>query len=114
MLAAGFLPDVISSDVHVISIEGPAFDLLHTLGKFHALGMTVPQLVASATLNPARAIRQPELGTLKPGVGADASILRVIESPTTYTDVEGVTIQGSHRWESAGLVLSGAWWTASA
>ncbi len=112
MLAAGFLPDVISSDVHVISIDGPAFDLLHTLGKFHALGMTVPQLVAAATLHPARAIRRPELGTLKPGVGADASIVRIVQTPTTYTDVEGVSIEGAHRWDSAGLVLSGAWWTA--
>jgi len=28
MLAAGFLPDVISSDVHTLSINGPAFDQL--------------------------------------------------------------------------------------
>ena len=39
MLAAGFLPDVISSDVHVISIEGPAFDLLTTMSKFLCLGV---------------------------------------------------------------------------
>lgn len=111
MLEAGFLPDVVSSDVHVLSIDGPAFDLLHTLGKFHALGMTVPQLVASATVNPAKAIRRPELGTLKPGVGTDASIVRIVEAPTTYTDVEGVSIQGPHRWDAAGLVLAGRWWT---
>lgn len=114
MLDAGFLPDVVSSDVHVISIDGPAFDLLHTLGKFHALGMSVPQLVAAATLHPARAIRRPDLGTLKSGIGADASIVRIVETPTTYTDVEGVAITGDHRWDSAGLVLSGAWWTAPA
>ena len=34
MLAAGFLPDVISSDVHALSIDGPAFDLLVTMSKF--------------------------------------------------------------------------------
>jgi len=55
MLAAGFKPDVISSDVHVISIKGPAFDLLHTLGKFIALGMTLPEVVTCATVNAARA-----------------------------------------------------------
>ena len=111
MLEAGFLPDVISSDVHVLSIDGPAFDLLHTLGKFHALGMSVPDLVASATCNAARAIRRPDLGTLKPGVGADASIVRIADEPTDYRDVEGVTIRGAHRWVSGGLVLSGRWWT---
>ena len=40
MLAAGFLPDVISSDVHVISIEGPAFDsaagAANLIRDFHA------------------------------------------------------------------------------
>jgi dihydroorotase len=76
--------------------------------------MSVPQLVAAATLHPARAIRRPDLGTLKPGVGADASIVRIVQTPTTYTDVEGVAIEGAHRWDSAGLVLSGAWWTAPA
>jgi hypothetical protein len=25
-----------------------------------------------------------------------------------------VAIEGAHRWDSAGLVLSGAWWTAPA
>lgn len=111
MLDAGFLPDVISSDVHVISIDGPAFDLLHTLAKFHALGMELPDLVACATVNAARAIRRPDLGTLKPGVGVDASIFRILDEPTTYHDVEGVALQGAHRWVAGGLVLSGQWWT---
>jgi dihydroorotase len=111
MLDAGFLPDVISSDVHVISIDGPAFDLLHTLAKFHALGMELPDLVACATVNAARAIRRPDLGTLKPGVGVDASIFRILDEPTVYHDVEGVALQGAHRWVAGGLVLSGQWWT---
>jgi dihydroorotase len=31
MLQQGFLPDVISSDIHVVSIDGPAYDLLTTM-----------------------------------------------------------------------------------
>ena len=81
MLAAGFKPDVISSDVHILSINGPAFDLLHTLAKFHALGMTLPEVVACATVNAARAIRRPDIGTLKPGSVGDASILRCSTNP---------------------------------
>jgi dihydroorotase len=42
MLAGGFEPDVISSDVHTLCIEGPAFDQVTTLSKFllhgHAAG----------------------------------------------------------------------------
>src|SRR5215471_8582 len=39
MLAAGFLPDVISSDVHTMSVNGPAFNQLVTMSKFLLLGM---------------------------------------------------------------------------
>jgi dihydroorotase len=111
MLAAGFLPDVISSDVHVLSIDGPAFDLLHTLAKFHALGMDLPALVACATVNAARAIRRPELGTLAPGIGADASVFEVVREPTRYTDVVGEQVLGDARFVARGLVLAGRWWT---
>ena len=111
MLAAGFKPDVISSDVHILSINGPAFDLLHTLAKFHALGMTLPEVVACATVNAARAIRRPDIGTLKPGSVGDASIFEVLDEPTPYTDVLGEVITGDKRFAARGLVLAGAWWT---
>lgn len=111
MLAAGFKPDVISSDVHVLSINGPAFDLLHTLGKFLALGMTLPEVVACATVNAARAIRRTGLGTLKPGAAGDASIFEVVTTPTQYRDVLGEAIVGEHRLVARGLVLNGRWWS---
>jgi dihydroorotase len=110
MLAAGFLPDVISSDVHVLSINGPAFDLLQTLAKFHALGMSLQQVVACASVNAARAIRRPELGSLKVGAVGDASVFEVIDEPTPYTDVTGEVITGDKRFVARGLVLDGAWW----
>src|SRR5712692_2430683 len=64
MLEAGFLPDVISSDVHTLSIDGPAFDLLHTLSKFLVLGVPLPQVIKAATSAPAAAVNRPELGSL--------------------------------------------------
>ena len=39
MLANGFLPDTISSDVHALCINGPAFDQVTTMSKFLCLGM---------------------------------------------------------------------------
>ena len=111
MLAAGFKPDVISSDVHILSINGPAFDLLHTLAKFHALGMSLPEVVACGTTNAARAIRRPDLGTLQVGSVGEASIFEVREEPTAYTDVVGEVLTGRHRFIAHGLVLDGRWWT---
>ena len=111
MLEAGFKPDVISSDVHILSINGPAFDLLHTLGKFHALGMSLPEVVACATVNAARAIRRPELGTLKPGSLGEASIFEVVTRPTEYRDVLGEVLHSDTGFVAHGLVLDGRWWT---
>ena len=39
MLANGFYPDTISSDVHVLCIDGPAYDQVTTLSKFLCMGM---------------------------------------------------------------------------
>jgi dihydroorotase len=110
MLKAGIQPDVISSDVHLLSADGPAIDLLHTLAKFHLLGMSLYDVVACATVNAARAIRRPALGTLKPGVGTDASIFKVIDQPTRYKDAAGESLLGKIRFDAQGLVLAGRWW----
>lgn len=63
----GLLPDVISSDIHQLSVQGPMFDLPTTLSKFLNLGMALPDVIDRATRRPALAIGKPELGTLHPG-----------------------------------------------
>jgi dihydroorotase len=110
MLAAGFLPDVISSDVHVISIDGPAFDLLTTMSKFLCLGVDLPTVVKLATENPAAAIKKPELGTLKPGTVGDATIIDIAQGRFDYADSIGEHMIGDKRMLSAGVVLAGKWW----
>lgn len=111
MLDAGFKPDVISSDVHVISIEGPAFDLLHTMGKFHALGMSLPDVVERATINAARAVKRDDLGTFKKGAVGDASIFEVVKGPVDYYDVIGEVFKGDVSLAARGLVLNGKSWS---
>jgi dihydroorotase len=110
MLAAGFLPDVISSDVHVISIDGPAFDLLTTMSKFLCLGVDLPTVIKLATANPADAIKKPELGTLKPGTVGDATVIDITKGRFDYADSIGEHMIGDKRMLSAGVVLAGKWW----
>jgi dihydroorotase len=110
MLAAGFLPDVISSDVHVISIEGPAFDLLTTMSKFLCLGVDLPTVVKLATLNAASAIKRPDLGTLRPGSVGEATVIDVAAGRFDYADSIGERMIGDRRLLSAGVVLAGRWW----
>lgn len=112
MLDAGFLPDCISSDVHALSENGPAFNLLVTMSKLMHLGMTLPQVIAAATQGPATAISKPELGSLAVGTPGDASVLALRDGPVVFTDSRGLTQQGDCQISAAGVVLNGQWWDA--
>lgn len=108
-LAAGFAPDTISSDVHAMCIEGPAWDLLRTMTKFLALGMTLPQVVAAATGTAATALRRPDLGHFGSGATGDASVLALADKPTALEDVLGGVVQYPQRLVPRGRVLGGRW-----
>ena len=110
MLANDFQPDTISSDIHALCIEGPAFDLVTTMSKFLCLGMSLKDVVAATTMNAARAVRRPELGSLKPGRPGDVSLLSVQEGRFDYVDVIGEHLTGDRKIVCDGVVLGGRWW----
>ena len=97
MLAAGVMPDVISSDIHQMAIQGPMFDLPTTLSKFLNLGLTLPEVIERATSRPAAAMRRPDLGTLKPGSVADVAIFALEEGEYVFRDVRMNPRRGSVR-----------------
>jgi dihydroorotase len=107
MLAAGFLPDVISSDVHALSIGGPAFDQITTMSKLLSLGMELTAVIRAGTCAPAAAIGRDGLGHLGVGAVGDASILDLAEGRFDYKDVLGETRQGRLRLSASGLVVGG-------
>jgi dihydroorotase len=106
-LAEGFLPDLISSDVHVISVEGPGYDLLHTMSKLLNCGVPLADIVGMSTSRPALAIRRPDLGHLGVGAVADISVLREMETDYTFADVTGVTRQGTRILQPLACYLGG-------
>ena len=110
MLAGGFPPDVISSDVHVLCVDGPAFDNLETMSKFLCLGMPVPDIVRAVTATPAGLLGLPELGSLAPGTTGDATVLRIADGPCVFTDVVGETMAGTRRFALDSVVVGGALW----
>ena len=111
LLAAGFRPDVISSDVHVLNIDGPAFDLLTTLSKFLVLGVDLNTLVAAVTSAPARAIRRLSLGTLAVGTEGDATIVDIEQGAFEFHDTQGERLAADQRFRLRGMVVGGKWWT---
>jgi len=110
MLANGFFPDTISSDVHALCINGPAFDQVTTMSKFLCLGMPLADTIAASTANAAFALRRPEFGSLKPGSAGDATILSVRNGRFDYVDVVGEHVTGEHNIASEGVVIAGRWW----
>jgi membrane carboxypeptidase/penicillin-binding protein len=110
MLANGFLPDTISSDVHQLCINGPAYDQVTTMSKFLCMGMPLGDVIAASTVNSAMALKRPELGSLKPGSVGDATILSIKEGRFDYVDVVGEHLTGDKRILSEGVVLKGRWW----
>src|SRR5215475_6130713 len=110
MLANGFYPDTISSDVHTLCINGPAFDLVTTMLKFLCLGMPLGDVIAASTVNAAFALKRPELGSLKPGSVGDATILSIKDGRFDYVDVVGEHLTGERRIRSEGVVIGGRWW----
>jgi dihydroorotase len=110
MLANGFYPDTISSDVHILCINGPAFDQVTTMSKFLCMGMPLSDVVAASTVNAAMALRRPELGSLKPGSVGDATLISIKEGKFDYVDVVGEHLIGDRKIASEGVVIGGRWW----
>ncbi len=110
LLKAGFLPDVISSDVHVLNIDGPTYDLLTTMSKFLVLGMDLNALIKAVTEAPARAIRRPSLGTLAVGTEGDATVIDIEKGAYEFYDVLGERLDADRRFRLKGMVVGGKWW----
>ena len=87
-IAQGCPPDTISSDIHVFSGNTPGMPYLTwVMSKFMALGFSLDQVVAMATINPAKVInRLPKLGTLQVGAPGDVAIMELVEGPVSFVD----------------------------
>jgi dihydroorotase len=78
MFEADYKVDVISSDIHQLSVHGPMFDLPTCLSKFLYLGMSFSEVIKAATSKPAEILGlAPELGSLRPGSYADLALFVV-------------------------------------
>lgn len=109
MLAEGFRPDIISSDVHALCIDGPAHDNLRVMTKFMALGWSLSEVVEAASIAPARALRRDDLGHLGKGAAGDVSVFREVEGDIALEDVDGEIVQFDRRLVPVGIVRDGTW-----
>lgn len=127
MLADGFAPDVISSDIHSLSRygngltqaddgltyyvgrdSGDELDLLACMTKLLHLGMPLEDVISAVTERPARALgRHPEIGALRIGGVADICLLRVEEGQFDIFDTHGERRRATRAFRAAKTLRNG-------
>jgi dihydroorotase len=98
LIKSGFLPDSISTDLHIGSMNAGMKDMLNLMSKFLALGMSVDDVIARSTWHPAREIRQEQLGNFSVGSPADIAVLRVEKGNFGFLDMHGARLRGNQRF----------------
>ncbi len=94
---AGFLPDSISTDLHIGSMNAGMKDMLNVMDKFLAMGLSLEDVMQRSTWNPAKEIRHEELGHLTPGAGADIGVFRVEKGHFGFVDMYGARMKGTQK-----------------
>jgi dihydroorotase len=93
----GFLPDSISTDLHVGSMNAGMKDMLNVMDKFLALGVSLEDVILRSTWNPAREIKHEELGHLSVGALADVTVLRLEKGYYGFVDMYGARQKGTQK-----------------
>lgn len=110
VLDAGVRPFTLGADLHGYNVRIPSatdtgeraanpffgiapFSLTIAMTELLALGMTLDEIVATVTSNPAIMVRmQDQIGTLKVGRDADISVLEILNGKFKLSDNSGVEV----------------------
>jgi dihydroorotase len=97
MIKQGFKPDSLSTDLHITAMNSSTKDILNVASKFMAIGLTLPEVIAGMTANPAREIKHEELGNLSVGSVADVAVLSVQKGRFGFTDMVNTKVEGNQK-----------------
>lgn len=103
----GFLPNVISSDLHSQSMNSGFKDMANLLSKFMNMGLTMEEVVLRATWNPAQVINRKDLGHLDEGAEADIAVFTLRKGDFGFLDIRRTKIDGDRRLETEMTIRSG-------
>ena len=93
----GFIPDSISTDLHVSSMNAGMKDMLNVMSKFLNMGETMDQVIEQSTWHPAREIKMDDVGSLTVGAPADVAVLRVVKGSFGFVDTFGARMKGTQK-----------------
>jgi dihydroorotase len=89
----GFIPDSMSTDLHTGNYR--ILSMTDLLSKFLAMGVPLQDLIQRSTVNPAKEIQRPELGTLSVGKEADVAVLEEQHGDFGYIDCGVAKMKGN-------------------
>lgn len=93
----GWVPDTISTDLHISSMNSGMKDMTTMMSKILSLDVPLADVIRMSTINGARVIRRPELGHLSEGAVADVAVLRVEQGQFGYLDVRNARFVGRQK-----------------
>jgi dihydroorotase len=93
----GFVPDSISTDLHIDSMNAGMKDMLNLMSKFLNMGMSLDDVIACSTWHPAREIHHEELGNLSVGSDADVAVLRLVHGDFGFVDTARLRMKGDRK-----------------
>lgn len=112
---AGIHPATISTDLHRRNYQGPVYSLVRTLSKFLAFGYSLEEVLAAATVAPARLLRLAgSIGSLAVGRVADISILALREGRYDFFDADNNHLVGHQLLQPRYTIRTGRVLTANA
>jgi dihydroorotase len=103
----GFHPDVISTDLHIGSMNSGMKDILNTMSKFLNMGMPLADVIKANTSRAAEVIQRSDLGHLGVGAEADVAVLNLRRGKFGFVDVSGGRLLGDQKLECELTVKGG-------
>lgn len=103
----GFLPDVISSDLHAESMNSGFKDMSNLLSKFLNMGLSLQEVIHRSTWNPAQVIKREDLGHLSIGAEADVAVFGLREGDFGFLDIRRTKLMGTQKLEAELTIRAG-------
>lgn len=94
LIKGGFLPDSLSTDLHIDSMNSSTKDMLNVASKFMAMGLSLQEVIKDVTWDPAQEIRQTQLGNLSVGAPADVAVLSEEHGKFGFEDMYNTKLMG--------------------
>lgn len=103
----GLWPNSFGTDEHRTSMNSGMKTMLNVMSKYLNMGMSIPDIIARATWNPALSIKREDLGNLSVGSVADIAVLSIEKGKFGFVDSGQNRIEGDQKLEAELTVRAG-------